>query len=231
MQPSVCQVLGAPSKWAQGEPRGAAGGARARPREASLGRRRNAAVPHHAPRCTYWASWRGACREAVQMAFRFGAGTRRSNPSLGLAMMQKWRRRPLALAALLTLLASLVPAPAWACPVTGRVGTAAFVCEGMAQPCAQHGSPCCCHPVSLPSGSLDAQGEPAQASVATPPLRQVLLDPPGFEATSLDLAAVVSAVPAPELAESAAWKRPAPSFSWMSRHGPPLCSGRAPPVA
>lgn len=175
-----------------------------------------------------------ACLEAVQMRALSGAGTRGFVPAFRLAMMQKWRRRSLALAALLALLASLVPTPAWSCPATGRVGSAAFVCEGMARPCAfAHSS--CCRPVTLPTGIFDAQGRPDQPLALAPAARPLRIEAASAKDSptekSLGLAVVLGAQPMLGLGCACGCAGAVASFSFRSRHGPSACSGRAPPLA
>ncbi len=68
--------------------------------------------------------------------------------------MKKWLRPSMVVLALLALLASALPSSVWACPVSGRVGSAATVCKGVmpatiavseatSQPCAHAGGRCC----------------------------------------------------------------------------------------
>ena len=144
-------------------------------------------------------------------------------------LMHLWRRSSLAVVALLALLASIVPASAWSCPMTGRIGSAAFVCEGMKQPCVHAGSPCCCHPVTLPPGGLLPRQEPGQVLVATPAAPRFEVNAPSVERVSL--AAVLPAESRIVPPAARGWDRAAPAFVLRSRHGPPMFSGRAPPVA
>lgn len=145
--------------------------------------------------------------------------------------MKAWRHPSLIVTALLALFASFLPSQGWSCPVTGRVGSAAWVCEGLATPCAAPGSKCC-RPVTLALGSfaLDPSAVDAvlsQAPQLAPKLRVSALQ----QVFAGDQDAILSdAFFSPPCAHLPAFERAASSWGCISRHGPPRFSGRAPPL-
>ena len=156
--------------------------------------------------------------------------------------MKKWLRPSMVLMALLALMASGLPSSAWACPMSGRVGSAATVCKGMMpasaspsdaapQPCAHAGGKCC-QPVSLPPlpGQSDDEQHPATPFIAPATnagaASAFLAQPP-----TVDIAALLPAVPL----------RLSPPQTWLARftnsppplrlqHRPASIAGRAPPT-
>ena len=155
--------------------------------------------------------------------------------------MKQWCIRSFAALALVALLALLLPAPAWACPVTGRVGSAATVCRDMmpasigahgavSQPCAHAGGKCC-KPVSLPplpGKSSDDEKHPAAAVAVAPPVALSFLL---AYTPTVEIAFVLPAQPSFPAAPQAWLARlnnSPPSF--LLQHRPASIAGRAPPT-
>lgn len=163
-------------------------------------------------------------------------------PCVFKSVMRNWLRPSMIVMALLALLASGLPSSAWACPITGSIGSAATVCKGMmpanvtssdalSQPCARVGGKCC-KPVSLPplQDQSDDEKHPgtafAPASSAGAALAFLLAHSP-----TIELAAVLPAAP----------RRLSPAQTWLARftnsppplrwqHRPASIAGRAPPT-
>ena len=145
--------------------------------------------------------------------------------------------------ALLALMASALPSFAWACPVSGRIGSDTTVCKGMMpasvapsdatlQPCAHMGGKCC-KPVSLPplqNQSPDDEKHPvtsfAPVSDAGAALAFLLAHPPTVE-IAVVLPAEPRAVTPPQVWLARLNNSP-PSF--LSQHRPASLAGRAPPI-
>lgn len=143
--------------------------------------------------------------------------------------MKKWRSTYPAIVALLALLASGLPSPAWSCPITKRVGDAAFVCQGMAQQCARATS-ACCKQVPVPqSGAVAVQSsQTAFAVLAKQSSNFVPISSVGdIQRLNAVLSRAHGKILRPRASVSA---RAAPSSGLCSQHGPPSFSGRAPPV-
>jgi hypothetical protein len=139
--------------------------------------------------------------------------------------------------ALLALFASACPAPAWACPVTGRVGDAALVCQGKTPGarcpahCAHAGGKCC---KSLPLPPLP-NGNPDEARDGG-----LLKVTPFYSAALIRLSAPSVSI-GPDIAPLPEWPRvlapliEAPRFTaspppFIALHRPASLAGRAPPV-
>lgn len=151
--------------------------------------------------------------------------------------MQKWRSPVLTILAVLALFASALPSLAWACPMTGRIGTLATVCNSSslnaAQPmrCCSHGqAKCmksCCKPIPQPPEN------DGKSSTSPPQLDRAnsLLTPP---AVSFQTSLLSFALPSlPELASPSlpGWTDYSPSSSSLgSKYTPEAHAGRAPPL-
>lgn len=145
--------------------------------------------------------------------------------------MKAWMRVPFSLLALLAMFATLVPETLWACPLTGRVDTAARVCalpmKSGRTPCAHTGGKCCT-PLSVPASQTDNDSG-----------RQHVFAAPDRSPLSLVLVAagVVTPFVVPHVETFGAptvrvylarFANPPPLFwTW---HRPLSVAGRAPPV-
>jgi len=157
--------------------------------------------------------------------------------------MKKWLRPSMMVMALLALFASALPALSWACPVTGRIGEAATVCNRLPANKASAAMPCCakrqaagksclvrcCKEVPQPSGSdkekntaptlthADTLSVLAQLSQGTRPT------PVAFTPPCTPLVIEPSSRFAPRDADCA----PLP----LSQSAPAAFAGRAPPIS
>jgi hypothetical protein len=145
--------------------------------------------------------------------------------------MKKWCSPGLALIALLALFASTLPAYAWFCPMTGRVGSSAFVCAGMTQNCA-HTPSKCCHSIELPQSSSVVNTQVSSAPFAVfskSPTLVTKVDYSTWNVPQLNILRAIGQgkIPRPPADESA---RSIPSFYLCTQHGTPPFLGRAPPA-
>lgn len=147
--------------------------------------------------------------------------------------MQTWRRLPLTLLALLAMFATMLPQTLWACPMTGRVASAARVCEGVMpivkgeMPCAGSGSKCC-KPLTVPaSQGDDSQSSPAFTAQNQAPIALAVALP------TFEVAPFVA--PTPQTFQSPAVRvylarfTNSPPLFW-TQHRPLSLAGRAPPL-
>lgn len=151
--------------------------------------------------------------------------------------MQKWRSPFLTMIAVVALFASTLPSLAWACPMTGRIGALATVCNSYSRTtaapmrCCSHGqAKCmmsCCKPIPQPS-------ENEGRSSSTPPQldrANALLTPP---AVSFQSSLLTFALPSlPELASPSLLGGVAESLSSATlrpQRTPEAHAGRAPPA-
>lgn len=155
--------------------------------------------------------------------------------------MKKWFRPSIAMMALLALMASALPSSAWACLMSGRIGSAATVCKGTmpasvapsdatSPPCAHLGGRCC-KPVSLPplpgqSSNDEKHPVTALAPAANTALAFLPAHPPTVE-IAVVLPAAPRAVTPPQ--EWLARRNNSPP-SLISQHRPASLAGRAPPT-
>lgn len=147
--------------------------------------------------------------------------------------MQTWRRLPLTLLALLAMFAIMLPQTLWACPMNGRVASAARVCEGIMpmvageMPCAESGNQCC-KPLTVPaSQGDDSHSNPAfTAQNQAPTVFAVAL--PAFEVAPF-------VVPTSQTLQSPAERLYLTRFTnspppFWTQYRPLNLAGRAPPV-
>lgn len=149
--------------------------------------------------------------------------------------MTGWRRPQFTALALLALLALLMPSLAWTCPVTGRAGAAATICNhptdggssaAVMPCCANMRDGKCCKPLpQLPNNdsSRDTALAPTHvdASAILSHLSQAACT--GFVVFVLPPAPLVIA-PAGITSDDPVFDAPL-----SSQHAPPAASGRAPP--
>lgn len=155
--------------------------------------------------------------------------------------MKKWLRSSTVMIALLALMASALPSSAWACLMSGRIGSAATVCKGMmpasvapgdatSPPCAHMGGRCC-KPVSLPplsNQSSDDEKHPVTAFALAASAALTFL--PAYLPT-VEIAVVLPPAPravTPPQEWLARRNNSPPSF--LSQHRPASLAGRAPPT-
>ena len=134
---------------------------------------------------------------------------------------------------MLALLATILPQTLWACPMNGRVASAARVCEGVMplvkgeMPCAGSGSQCC-QPLTVPaSQDDDSHSNPAFTAQNH---AAIALDfaPSAFEIAPFALPANQTPQ-APAVRVYLARLTNSPPPLWTQFRSPSL-SGRAPPV-
>jgi hypothetical protein len=143
--------------------------------------------------------------------------------------MNRWRNRWTTVLTLLSVLAWLMPAAGWACPMSGRMGSAKYVCPSMTEgaPCARPGS-ACCKPVSLPR-STSLPGLDPETSLTAVQFAAVS----SAKTHRIRCAPHAALIPAPIIfpapcADAFEWA--IPDYLRSARQGPPLSPGRAPPV-
>ncbi len=143
------------------------------------------------------------------------------------AAMQRWRRPTTIILAMVAFFASLLPAPSWACPITGRIGDATLVCAQMSPHCARAFSKCC-HPVSMPPQSANATRAPAALW-----LKAALFTPESPDQPTLPLVDGFFVVPNSQLRPAllSIMARGAPPSPSHLQIGSPTVSGRAPPFS
>lgn len=156
--------------------------------------------------------------------------------------MKKWLRSSTTMMALLALFALGVPSLAWTCPVTGRTGNAATVCDRsphikapVAMPCCAKvqatGTGClgqCCKSVPQPPGSdKDKDTATTQAHFGTASLLSQLIQ----AAHSTFVVSTLPAIPliiepkrGIEVGDSP------PNAHLLAQHAPAAVAGRAPPL-
>jgi hypothetical protein len=155
-------------------------------------------------------------------------------------MTKKWRS-PLWIAiAFIALFAMALPSLAWACPMTGRVGDTAMICDHAATdvdssdtastpPCCQHPADGkCCKPVpQLPSNDSRKDTSLTVAKVAASDSLSLL-------AKYIDAGHSVAVFPAPPLAvappHGLVFERTVSALPLFAKHTPPVSAGRAPPA-
>lgn len=158
-------------------------------------------------------------------------------------VMKKWLHSSMTMMALLALFALGVPSLAWACPVTGRTGNAATVCDrspnggtSVAMSCCARvqapGTGCmgqCCKSVPQPSGSdqnKDTAAAPSHADTAS-----LLSQLTQAAHTTL----VVSTLPTIPLTMEPTHRvdvGDSPSETHLlAQHAPAAFAGRAPPLS
>lgn len=152
--------------------------------------------------------------------------------------MKSWRSPFMTLLALVAMFATMLPQTIWACPMTGRVGSAAMVCANFAaplraatplstdKPCAHMGGKCC-KPLSVPPSQSD---DPHQnyAVVAEKAVPVVVLAPASQPTPPVLFVAPFQIEPVARRVTRVPFAQPPPSF-WI-QHRPITCAGRAPPV-
>lgn len=163
------------------------------------------------------------------MQFRRGIETFSTSSAMNF-----WRRLPFSLLALWAMLLTLVPQTAWACPMTGRIDSAARVCRG-AMPVAQGEMPCarfggkCCAPIQLPPSQTSDNNTQSTLFAASQPVSFVFaFVAPGFD-TPVFVVPAVETSPAPAVRLYLARFSHSPPSFW-TQHRSPNLAGRAPPV-
>jgi hypothetical protein len=152
--------------------------------------------------------------------------------------MAKWRRPQFAVLALLALLALLLPSLAWACPVTGRTGAAATICNYPANggdsatpmPCCEHmrRGQCCKLTSQLPSTDDSKDTFLAQPHAGS---RSIITHLTQAARTVVDTAMEYPPVPPTiEPPHGSILCDIAVDSSFTFQHAPPLTAGRAPPL-
>ena len=148
--------------------------------------------------------------------------------------MKRRLRVPFALLALVAMFATMLPQALWACPMTGRVDSAARVCQGMmpmvngTMPCAKMGGKCC-KPVSVPSSQDDGDSHHTPAfTVLGHPLEPSPFAVPTVESTPF-IVPSGEAPQAPTVGMYLARFTNSPP-AYLSRYRPAALAGRAPPV-
>lgn len=142
-------------------------------------------------------------------------------------------RRQFSLLALVALFALLLPQAMWACPMTGRIGSASRVCVGLpaqnASPklCAQIGGTCC-KPLSVPP--IQSDDDPHQSHLVAPPEKTsgASLIAPVQVLEAAPFSVTQAHTPVLQYFTPAQYSEPPPSF-WI-HYRPVSCAGRAPPV-
>lgn len=114
----------------------------------------------------------------------FYEGSRERTPIQGRVarlMMRKWRSPAWAMLAIVALFATILPAHAWSCPMTGRTGDATTVCRSKAATGAETILPCCRHMASsrclskcCKSVSLPSSNQPKKVALGLTQIRTVL---------------------------------------------------------
>ncbi|MBV9468451.1 MAG: hypothetical protein JO316_25325 [Abitibacteriaceae bacterium] len=151
--------------------------------------------------------------------------------------MKQWRNSLFTVLALLGLMASAVPSLAWACPMTGLVGSADSVCRkvgahaGCCCHCAMPGSKCCQQlPVPPSDTNNNSRHDTALSHSAVAP--GAILH---YLSQTAQTTSVVGTLPPPALSLAPQlnflgerWVRP-PLLK--PQHAPPAAQGRAPPVS
>jgi hypothetical protein len=153
-------------------------------------------------------------------------------------MMRKWRSPLWIAVAFIAVFAMALPSLAWACPMTGRVGDTALICDHAANdatsstlPCCQHPADGkCCHPVpQLPNNDSrkDTALGTAKASAGDSFSLSQLAKYIGAEYT-------VAVFPAPALVvappHGLVFERSLSALPLFAKHTPPVSPGRAPPA-
>jgi hypothetical protein len=150
--------------------------------------------------------------------------------------MRSYSRSAMALLALLSLLATLVPSLAWACPVTGRIGTPLEVCASSApnrspsapqmrccrKKLAGAGMKSCCHVVVAPNPLPGVATLADKTENRTPPFVQLC--------SVLDCIGIASTAARPLIAPVLPTYHTRDVSPLHSQHAFSLHSGRAPPV-
>lgn len=157
--------------------------------------------------------------------------------------MRKWRAPLWILAAFIALFAMISPSIAWACPMTGRIGTTAAICDhatatieassqsqsfAPAQCCLHPADGKCCKPVQLPGGE-NQKGTPLSLAQATSSHSLIAAQ----FAKALNIGHIVAVLPttpaiAPAL-HGCLNNETEVSPSLFSEHTPLFSAGRAPP--
>ena len=147
--------------------------------------------------------------------------------------MHFWRRLPLTLLALLAMFAPMLPQTLWACPMAGRVASAARVCEGVMpmvngeMPCAGSGRKCC-KPLTVPaSQGDDSQSNPAFTAQNQAPM-SFAVAAPVFEVAPF-VVPTFQTPQSPAVRVYLARFTNSPPLFW-TQHRPTSLAGRAPPV-
>jgi hypothetical protein len=149
--------------------------------------------------------------------------------------MKAWLRIPFALLAIVAMIATMLPQTLWACPMTGRIDTAARVCEGKMpvageMPCAKFGSKCC-KPLTVPPSQDDDDPHHPHVYAATGQALELTL----FVAPAVHSQPVILNNTSATLIQPVAVRTYLARFnnsppSWWPQHRPPTLAGRAPPV-
>lgn len=145
--------------------------------------------------------------------------------------MKKWRCPGLSVIALLMLFAFNLPTYAWFCPMTGRAGSSAFVCAGMAQNCV-HADSKCCHPIELPQSSTVANSQISSAPFAIFSKSPTLVTQVDYSTWNVAQWNALRAICQGKILRSTPGEsaRLVLSFYLCAQHGPPPFLGRAPPA-
>ena len=162
---------------------------------------------------------------------------------MSAVFMNQWRRLPFVLMALFALFALTLPSLAWACPVTGRDGSATEVCIRAAKSASsQQTMPCCLSASRASAKSMNCLGTcckavpqlPSQDSTKNTALSQAHSDLSSLldQLSQTAQVVLVSALPvAPLIIESphALWGD-ASVAPLLTQHEFSLFAGRGPPV-
>ncbi len=152
--------------------------------------------------------------------------------------MVQWRRPRWIVLALLALLALVSPSLTWACPVTGRTGSAATVCDHSMSGAAASDSAtmACCKQMTMQSGCCKALPPLPEGESSTNSLASSHADTASALAQLSKVAHATGVVIMPPLAPLVI--EPPHGFaaadsdtSLLSQSTPPVFAGRAPPLS